>query len=199
MRISASFDFLLSLVLIFYSNSFEYAVIFLLSAFIHEVGHMTLLVHLKVKKPELHLGLLGADISADMSRLGYRAEMAVYLGGAFFNLIFVLLSVLLIRYSFNEIYVFFCFSNLFYALFNLLPIRMLDGGRALECFFMTVSDNPWRAEKISWYISCVFSFALCVLSVWLTFSFGINITLILVILWALYQCIPSKPCCLKTS
>ena len=60
---------------------------FLLSCTIHEIGHIVFLKIFKIKKAEISLGLAGADIVADTSRISYIKEFFVYMSGAIFNII----------------------------------------------------------------------------------------------------------------
>lgn len=199
MKLHVSVSFILSLALIFLSNSFDYAAIFLISAFIHETGHIVFLKLYKVKKPELYLGLLGAQIRADMAYLSYRREAAVYLGGAFFNLGAALLSLGAMRFFSDVRLIFFFFANLFYALLNLIPIETLDGGRVLESCLLSFTDDPWRAQCICRAVSLAFSSALFFVSVTFLGAQKNNATLVLLLLWVLYQCIFSNSFWRRTS
>ncbi len=199
MKVNISPEFILSLGLIFLSNKLETALIFISAALVHEAGHMTLLSLLGIKKPELSLGLLGADITADTSRLSYGREMLVYLGGILFNALATGVSLLCLKHSFDMRVMLFCLSNILYASFNLLPVRGLDGGRALECALLSRLDDLWLAERILMAVSVISSLTLAVFSVYMTVSLGASVSLITLSVWSLYQCIPSKPFCLSTS
>lgn len=199
MKIRITPEFILSLGLIFLSNRLETAVIFLSAALIHELGHMTFLFLLGVKKPELSLGLLGADIRADTSRLSYGEETLIYLGGILFNALATGVCMLCLKRSFDMRVMLFCLANILYALFNLLPVRHLDGGRALECVLLSRLDDLWLADRILTAVSVIASTVLAVLSVYITSILGASVSLITLTLWSLYQCIPSKPFCRSTS
>ena len=199
MKIRITPEFILSLGLIFLSNRLETALIFLSAALVHELGHMTLLSLLGIKKPELSLGLLGADIKADTSRLSYGEEALVYLGGILFNALATGVCTLCLRHSFDMRIMLFCLANILYALFNLLPVKHLDGGRVLECALLSRLDDLWLADRILTAVSVTASLTLAVLSVYITLSLGASVSLITLTLWSFYQCIPSKPFCRSTS
>ena len=118
MRIKWNVGFIAFVLIIFLQNELSYTLIFLSAACIHEAGHLTTLKMLGTKKPELTLGLCGALISADMTRLSYRCEMLVYVSGAAANVIACLVSLFALRRAFSEEVLFFFFANLFYALLN---------------------------------------------------------------------------------
>lgn len=199
MKIGVGFEFALSLAMIFLFNSFEYSLIFLISALIHEAGHIFFLKLYKIKKPELILGLLGAELRADLSRLSYREEIAVYLGGAGANLAVCAACIGALHIRFSDEVFFFFFSNFFYALLNLMPVKTLDGGRALECAVLMLCADPWCAVKIAETVSFVFSVLLCAAFTLSAFYIGINPTALLLVAWLVFQCIFSKPCCRSAS
>jgi len=190
--------FILFLAVIFLQNELIYTFIFLCAALIHEAGHLVCLKALGTKKPELSLGLCGAVIRVDTRSLSYRSEAAVYLSGAAANSVFAALSLLVLGQGFRIRLAFFFFANLFYAVLNLLPLRNFDGGRAFECILLLLFD-PFTVEKAVRWVYAVSSALLFAGSVYSVTVFGLNPTLVAVSLWALFQCIPSKPCCLSAS
>ena len=193
MSVKASRDFFLSLLLIFISNSFPYACIFLLAATVHEVGHLAFLKLYKIKKPQLSLGLLGGCITADMTRLSYKMEAMVYLGGALFNILFCGLSLFVMRLANSEHLLFFFFANFFYAALNLLPISTLDGGRVLECCLFSFCDNPFRCLAICDFTSCVFSVVIIGASLYTLEYFKSNLTLVLLVAWLVFTAYFGSP------
>lgn len=197
MRVRASGDFIISLALIFFLNSFSYACLFILAACLHESGHLALLKIFKIKKPELNLGLLGANIRADTSSLSYRQETAIYLGGALFNFITCAVCLIAMRFLTDMRLIFFFFANLFYACLNLLPIKTLDGGRAVECCLLHLSDDPWRAESICRRVSFVFSTALVAASLVFLMRCKSNLTLVLLLVWIVFSAYSQNPLALK--
>jgi len=192
-KIRASADFFLSLLLIFLSNSLPYALLFLSAAAVHEAGHITFLKVYKIKKPVLSLGLLGGCITADMTRLSYRQEASVYLGGAVFNILACIVSLGVMRRVSGELLIFFFFASLFYAALNLLPISTLDGGRALECVLLSLSDNPFCVLRVCRYVSLVFSSVTVGLSAALLFCFKGNLTLVLLLAWIVFTAYFQSP------
>ncbi len=198
MKIRADFNFLFSLLLIFLMNSFDYALIFLLSAMIHEMGHIFFLKIFGAQKAELSLGLIGAEIKADMSHLSYAKEWVVYMGGAFFNFLFSLACPFILKHFFDERIIFFFLSNLGLALINLLPSESLDGGRAL-CSFLLIFFDLQSVLRAVFIISALTDLGVGILSVYLTLSQGANLTLLIFSATLIFYFISGKPSCLKAS
>lgn len=178
MRVRVDLSFLLSLFLIFLINPADYSLVFLLSCTIHEIGHIVFLKIFKIKKAEISLGLAGADIVADTSRISYIKEFFVYMSGAIFNIISAVLSIIFLRYRFNMLLMFFFFSNLFLALVNLLPSKSLDGGRALECVLCMFFD-PFKSERIALCISFLTSLFIVTMGLLAFFESEMNLTFLL--------------------
>ena len=117
-----------------------------ISALIHEAGHMLfyLFHHRKFKQIK---GVLGGFRISKLQELSYKDEFILCILGPFANLVVCLLSFVFFTVSSNEYFFLFCWLNLFTALSNLLPIRGHDGYRCLLCMFRK-SDNFERYSDI---------------------------------------------------
>lgn len=98
------------------------------AAALHELGHWVVLSCLGGSVRTLHLSVFGALMETDSRRLSYTGETAAVLAGPLANLLAAGLCSLG-ETSFCRV---FAGANLALCLFNLLPVRPLDGGRALE-------------------------------------------------------------------
>lgn len=94
---------------------------------VHELGHYLALRCLGVRVTGLRLCILGAEMMADRSGLSYGGELAAVLAGPGANLLTALVLA-----AAGEAFWAAAGGNLVLCLFNLLPLRPLDGGRALE-------------------------------------------------------------------
>lgn len=109
---------------------------YLLTLSLHELAHMFVAISSGYKLKKINLDMFG--MSAELSEEVDRDDMfKIAVAGPFFNL-FVCLICVASYWFFPSSYAMlneFCFCNLILALFNLLPIYPLDGGRALYSIF----------------------------------------------------------------
>lgn len=98
----------------------------MLSCLAHELGHILVLRLLGNGVKYIRITIVGAEmrVSQDMS---YQGELTAVLAGPMVNLI---LAFVLCQFQWGRMA---AGLNLALALFNLLPIGRLDGGRALRC------------------------------------------------------------------
>lgn len=92
---------------------------------VHELGHYLALRCQGVRVTGLRICVLGAEMTADRSGLSYGGELAAVLAGPGANLLTALVLAAAGETAAAG-------SNLVLCAFNLLPLRPLDGGRALE-------------------------------------------------------------------
>ena len=97
------------------------------AAALHELGHCGALRLLGVPVTGLRIGIFGAELAADRRGLSYPGELAAVLAGPGANL----LCALLLTVLGGTRWVVFTGANLVLCVFNLVPVRPLDGGRAL--------------------------------------------------------------------
>lgn len=113
----------------------------LLCALLHELGHIAAFWVFTHKKPQLQFSLNGITLKLDGARLSLRQEDLLLLAGPAANLLAALACGLLLRRRAGHLLYFFCCENLCMALFNLLPIGFLDGGRLLRNRFGPGEDR----------------------------------------------------------
>lgn len=107
-------------------NGWELLAIVLGAAAIHELGHYLVLRSLGAGIKGLRLSVFGAVLETDSTRMSYRGELAAVLSGPAANLLCVLLLA-----PMGGRWTVFLGANLVLCMFNLLPVRPLDGGKAL--------------------------------------------------------------------
>lgn len=134
-------------------NGWSLLAVILGAAAIHEIGHWAVLRGLGGSVAALKLTMLGAEMRVDSTRLSYGREIAGALAGPAANF---LAAITLSRLSDHMV---FAGANAVLGLFNLIPVRPLDGGRTLaltaEWFF-----GPIAGARLSRWMDGVFGTAL---------------------------------------
>lgn len=166
-------------------NGIEYVALVALAAAIHESGHILAAKALKVPSAGGGATFFGLSLKYDFSGVPYAKEAAVSAAGALFNVAASLVTVLLVKEA-GDHAVFFIFSNLSLALFNLLPISPLDGSgllTAILCIFL----SPRTAYRAAAWTSAVFSVAFFVFTVYVQLKVGANMSLMFISVFLLYN------------
>ena len=105
-------------------NGWHLTTVILGAAAVHELGHWAVLKVLGVRILGLRISALGAVLAVDRRGLSYGKELAAVLAGPAANL---LSTAVLARMGLETA----AGVHMVLGAFNLLPIRPLDGGRAL--------------------------------------------------------------------
>ena len=106
----------------------------------------------------------------------------IYLSGPVVNVLVALISSFLSKNFVLPELLTFAGVNLILGLFNLLPIKMLDGGEVLRALSLILFGREIFILDILHYITTLLLFALCLA---LTLNFSFNLTLFLATLWVL--------------
>ncbi len=109
-------------------NNWRILGIIIAAAAVHEMGHCLALRILGVPITGLNISVFGAELAADRGCLSYPGELAVVLAGPGMNLLCAAVLTALGGTHWDV----FTGANLVLCAFNLLPVRPLDGGRALD-------------------------------------------------------------------
>lgn len=126
-KVRVSGGFVLLAVWFVLANGWEPLETVLGAAAVHEWGHWVVLRLLGAEVTGFRLSALGAVLETDSGRLSYGRELAAVLAGPAGNLLAALALTAAARGRWPAA----VGANLVLCAFNLLPIRPLDGGRAL--------------------------------------------------------------------
>lgn len=156
-------------------NGWKPLLLILGAAAVHELGHITVLLLYGAPLKQLKIGLLGALLTADRSGISYGQELLALLAGPLVNLICAAVLIAPAR-SAPGLYSIIG-ANVALGIFNLLPIRPLDGGRVLE-LLVTWKFGPLTGERIAAVTGIVFAGGLGGFLIWLMQMSGGNLWLI---------------------
>jgi Zn-dependent protease len=136
--------------------------IYALAAFLHELGHIIAAKMQKIKLKEIKFGILGVRIETGERMMSYKDELLIAIAGPATNLLtalIILAGAKISGYALTELFDgasellhsgqsgalgyigFFAVSSLAHAVTNLMPIKRLDGGRALYCTVAAISSE----------------------------------------------------------
>lgn len=148
----------------------------LAACMLHELGHYWAIRAMGGSVKQIRLTAVGAEMIVSHS-LNYWQEGIAALAGPAVNLLLARFFCCLGQETL------FSGLNLVLGCFNLLPIRCLDGGRALHCALCLVV-GPNAAEQVGKWLSRGFS-SLILTGGILLLRGGGNVTLLCVALWLL--------------
>ncbi len=126
-NIQISMGFLLLIAWFGLVNGWTLLLVVLSAAALHELGHCLILLAAGAKIRKLRIGICGAVLETDTQYLSYGWELAAILAGPGMNLLCALTFS-----TFEDSYWLVATGvHMVLCIFNLLPLRPLDGGRAL--------------------------------------------------------------------
>ena len=140
-------------------NGWALTALVLSAAALHELGHLTALKLLGGRVTALRLSVFGAEMRVDGAGLSYGKELAAVLAGPLTNL----LAGLVLAWCGCPAA---AGAHLVLCAFNLLPVRPLDGGRALYLAAAWLA-GPSAAERIACWAGGTTALALGGLVLWL--------------------------------
>ena len=179
--------------IIFYlSKQIEIYLVIMFFAFIHELTHLLAGILLKMKVKRISIMPLGFSVEFAVSEENYNKKIlksnileikriVIAIAGPLINLIICLVaSNLNIQYELKNMII---YSNFLIAIFNLLPIYPLDGGRIIKsilCIYIGRKNAIIISNKISNITLFLISFLFSILTYAIK---NIALVLILIYLW----------------
>lgn len=125
------------------------------SALIHELGHFAAIALLGGRVSAFNLGAAGAEIRY-VGNMSYKSDFIVAVAGPCANIAAAFLAARLLNSDWAEYKNLFAGANMIYAVINLVPISITDGGRALSAAVgSTLGANA--AERLVAALDAVFS------------------------------------------
>ena len=171
-RIKIGFLLIVMLTLFSFFDKSGLFLIAFLSALLHEMGHVLAAHFCSCGIKELHFMPFGIKmiLKIPLSLVNFKPKLCILFAGCAVNII---LGSILLVFSFKTA----ALINFATAIFNLLPAKTLDGGRIL-LEILNIKFDPSLSEKVSDFISIIFSILLFILGAFLLFYSGYNVSLI---------------------
>lgn len=156
-----------------------YTALLFLAMALHECGHLTALKLCGVRDVGMTLSGFGAEICYHTAVTGTWCRVMIALGGVILNL---LSGVVLLFFWKNFLCLYMAVASFVLAFLNLLPVKGLDGGTALE-EILTRYTEPDAVYAVMRCTSMVCVTLLGALSIWVLTVSEFNFSLLLFTLY----------------
>lgn len=179
-QISINIEIFLFIIIFIITKQIDIYVIFIISTLIHEISHAITGIALGLKLRKFCVMPFGFKITFEETgsyKKNTIKKFIIAVSGPLTNLCMMLTAIIFNLHS-NIIY-----ANLIIAIFNLLPIYPLDGGRILKI----ILRMKYNFQKIIYIINKISNITLIVLtaitSILILYINNISIVIALVYLW----------------
>jgi len=184
LQIKINLQIFLFIIIFILTNQIEIYAWIMLFAFIHELGHMIAGLILKLKPKALSFMPFGISVTFEpyeYKKLIEIKKILIALAGPLINLIICIIALFLhINYETKQLII---NSNILIALFNLMPLYPLDGGRILKGI-IKLKYREMVAEKAVNKISNILIIILTTLSsIMILYLKNIAILFVIMYLW----------------
>ncbi len=148
----------------------------------HELGHLFLICRFCGKPRGISVNLGDIAIESDTTCLSKSGELLIDIAGPISNFLLSLLTILLYFFTNAPILLNLCLCSLFIGLFNLLPLKSLDGGNILYNI-LTNKFTLKTADTILNIISVIFIIPFLVGGFLILFISKYNYSLLLIAIY----------------
>lgn len=151
-----------------------------ISSLLHEMGHLLIMTSVGNKPQAVRFEITGMNIIRQPDyKISIKNEILISLGGPFINLICFSISVIILCIYQNDNVLTFGCINLILMIFNLLPIKKLDGGMVLYYALSQKYDNI-TCSKVLKITSIFFITLIYIWGIYAFVSSKYNISLLII-------------------
>ncbi len=150
------------------------------SSLLHETGHLAVMTAVGNRPECVRLELCGMNIKRMQSvGVSMRNEIFIALGGPFANALLFAVFTLVYCFNNNSIFLNGACINLVLMVFNLLPVKRLDGGMLLYFLLSEKRDGDFAAKVLKKSSAC-FIILIYLWGIYVFAAGGYNITVLII-------------------
>lgn len=181
MKIKINIQIFAIIIILIITKQIEIYVWLMLFAFIHEMAHTIVGLILKLKPKTLEIQPFGVGIIFESFENSERNKIIIALAGPITNILIALIFIFIkIKVQTTIVYV-----NILLAMFNLIPIYPIDGGRIIKAI-LTTKKGKEKAETAINKVSNITLIIITLLSSILILVYkNIGLFIIIIYLWIL--------------
>ena len=179
-KVEITFWFVAFITFIISLNAPSNVLVTVISSLLHEFGHLLIMTSVGNKPKAVRFEITGMNIIRQPDlKISTKNEILIALGGPLVNFISFLISVIILCFYENKNILTFACINLILMIFNLLPIKRLDGGLALYYLLSQKYENL-TCTKILKITSVFFIAFIYIWGIYAFVSSRYNISLIII-------------------